>query len=45
MNSMNSNNVRPQSIKCVVRVSFAPKNEAGEWAGGSKKVWIFEKKT
>ena len=28
-------------MNCLVRVvSFALKNEAGGWAGGSKKVWI-----
>ena len=33
--------VRPQSIDCLVRVSFAIKNEAGRSADGNKKVQIF----
>ena len=33
--------VRPQSIDCLVRVSFAIKNEAGGPADGNKKVQIF----
>ena len=36
--------VRPQSINCLVRVSFALKNGAGGRAGGSKKGRIFWKK-
>ena len=35
--------IRPQSINCLVCVSFAPKNGAG-WQAEAKKLGFFEKK-